>query len=195
MAQIECSHCKKSFKSESGYRWHLTHLHPDIIPSNSQDEARLEADEMPDPQCPKKAATTESDVHESMWWEVEPLGTIPNSPAEASEFQQQLSQEVAELSKGLDLMSGNKTATERLKQEVANIKTSISSIQRRLSKSERMSEALANLVWHLDREQRPSTLRDFGVFGPTPEELEESRDEIRPAIGAKDARRFLHKPT
>jgi hypothetical protein len=155
----------------------------------------LEADEIPDPQCPKKAATTESDVRESMWWEVEPLGEIPHSPAKASEFHQQLSQEVAELSKELDLMSGNKTAMERLKQEVANVKTSISSIQRRLSKSERIFEALANLVWHLDREQRPSTLRDFGVFGPTPEELEESRDEIRPVIGAKDARRFLNGST
>ena len=45
MPQIECARFTKAFTSETGYRWHIAHLHPNTIAPMTQDEIRLAGDE------------------------------------------------------------------------------------------------------------------------------------------------------
>ena len=140
MAQIECDYCTKTFKSETGYHWHLDHL-----------------------QSTEKVAFADTEVSEPIG-EEDLMGEILASLDEFSEFQRQMSEEMAQLSGGLEHVKGAKVSTGSLKKEIAHVKTLVGSIGHRLSWTDRVSDALACLVLELDTRLKPKEFRVPGDF-------------------------------
>ena len=141
MAQIECARCTKAFKTETGYLWHMAHLHPNTIPLMTQDEIRLAADEDNLRQSTDEDTLAAIEVSEIMGDE-DRIGEILALYEEISDVQQQMVKEMAQLRREVEQVKDTKVAMESLRQDVAFLKTSKSSMESRLSRVIDTSDAL-----------------------------------------------------
>jgi len=188
MAQIGCARCTKAFKTETGYLWHIDHLHPNTVPLMTQDESRLAADEDRLHQSTVEYALAETATPEIMG-EEDQIGELLALFEEVSDVQQQMVKEMAQLRREFEQVKDTKVVMEGLRQDVASLKNSKGSLDSRLSRVIKTSDALASLVSYVDIKLKPKEFADVFVEGLMPEDLKEARHIIRSALGTKFTRR------
>ena len=183
MATIVCESCPKTFKTESGRRWHVDHLHQlsprqdhrEINAYEQRDEAADEA-EPASPEVMRQPGDATSDrMTES--------GVTPGSETALADEVMGLSEEVAALGHRLEELQVEVGSVSQTRDLIGESQTKMSSLESRLSKLDHLVESLTLLVWSLDQEHKQP--RDsLSFLGPdtSPQRLAAARKALQAAF-------------
>ena len=142
MAQLQCIHCPKSFKTESGLEWHLVHLHVGAASPVAQMESQPLAGEGG---TPPPMEVVELEEGDDDWTEA-----ILASLNEVTQIQRQLGTDMGQLRARLERLESAEAATGGLKKDADDLKASITSLDRTVSEIQSICEAMAWIIWGLD---------------------------------------------
>ena len=177
MAQIECDYCTKSFKSETGYLWHLDHLHSELVATHAQNPSRLADDEGHSPQ--------NVEDYDSKWArESGPVEEEDSAGEEAilhelRELLPNLLEMMAKRREELERSKSVKIDVDGLNRKLTTIEASVATIERKLNRLEKVIKALSRLVTHVDMQLKPKEFVDVFVEELEPEALKGARREVR----------------
>ena len=183
MATIVCASCPQTFKTESGRRWHMDHLHQlpphedhrEINTYERRDEAVDEVEPpslevMEQPGDAMSDRMTESEV-------------TPGSETALADEVMELSEEVAALGHRLEDLQVEVGFVSQTRDLISKSRTEMSSLDSRLSTLDDLVESVSILVWNFDKEHRqPSGF--FSFLGPdtSPERLAAAREALQAAF-------------
>ena len=177
MSRITCRACSKQFRTDSGHKWHLQHVHPP--------EARVDADD-----TPWLTASQPGDPdHETDRPVVDPAPL--DDPGESMPELEQLRAQLEELSDGYSDMSGTMSSwglrldgieseIQRLTNmmgEVSALTGAVQSERSNVMQLDGVVDVLSRLVWKLDT--RGSTKFLDLVVEVSGERMEEARVALR----------------
>ena len=183
MTDITCELCSKTFKTESGRRWHVDHLHQspphqvhgEINTYEQSDEAAEEV-ESPSLEVLEQRVDAMSDrTTES--------GATSGSETALADAVRELSEEVAGLSHRLEELQVEVGSFTQTRDLINESQTKMSSLECRLSRLDNLVASLSHLVWSLDKEDRqPGAL--VNLLGPdiSPKRLAAARETLQAAF-------------
>ena len=183
MTDIVCALCSKTFKTESGRRWHVDHLHQ--LPSH-QDHGEINTYEQSD------EATDEVD---SPLLEVleQPVDAVSDRTTESratagtetllADAVGELSEEVAGLGHRLEELQVEVGSSTQTRDLISESQTKMSSLESRLSRLDDLIESLTLLVWTLDKEHEQPR-GSVSLLGPdtSPKRLAAARETLQAAF-------------
>ena len=182
MTRIICESCSKTFKTESGRRWHVDHLHQlpphedlgEISTYEQRDETADEAEpaspEVQEQPGAMSDRTTESEA------------TLSPETGLADAVRT-LSEEVAGLGHRLEELQVEVGSIAQTRDLISESQTKMSSMQSRLSGFDDLVESLSLLVWNLDKEHGHPR-GSVSLIGPdtSPERLAAARETLQAAF-------------
>ncbi len=183
MTDIVCELCSKTFKTESGRRWHVDHLHQlpphedhrEINGYDQRDEAADEV-ELPSLEVMEQPGDAISDrMTES--------GATPRSETALADEVMGLSEEVAALAHQLEEQQVEVGCVSQTRDLISESRTEMSSLVSRLSTLDDLVESVSLLVWNFDQEHtQPRGLVSFLGPDTSPERLAAAREALQAAF-------------
>ena len=183
MATIVCASCPKTFKTESGRRWHMDHMHQ-LPPHEDHREINTceQRDETVDEVEPPSLEVMEQ-PGDAMSDRMTESGVTPGSETALADEVMGLSEEVAALGHRLEELQVEVGFVSQTRDLISKSRTEMSSLDSRLSTLDDLVESVSILVWNFDKEHRqPSGF--FSFLGPdtSPERLAAAREVLKAAF-------------